>query len=127
MIHFENERGGISLTENVVARVVTETARSFGGRILFSNQRGKLLKVGNTGKEHLSFIQVEETEDGKVDIRFYVVIRFGTSIHSLEKELGPAIRENVRKVTGLEVNALAMTITGVKSKKIGRRQLEIEL
>lgn len=127
MIGFENELGEIVLTENVVARVVTETARSFGGRILFSSQKGKLLKVGNTGREHLNFIEVEETEDGKVDIRFYVIIRFGTSISSITEELGPAIRENVPKVAGVEVGSLIMTITGVKSKKIGKRSLEIEL
>lgn len=127
MIHYDNGKGEIVLGKNVAARIVTETARSLGGRVLFSSQKGKLLKVGNSGREHLNFIEVEENEKGELDIRFYVVIRFGTSIRSLAHELGPAIRENVRKITGKEVGSLNMTITGVKSKKIGRRHLEIQL
>lgn len=127
MIRVEGERGEISLSKSVVARVVTETVHSMGGRVLFSNQKGKLLKVGNSGREKLGFIEVEEAEEGWVDIRFYVVIRFGTSIRALRSELGPAIRENVQAVTGLRVNTLTMNITGVKSRNIGKRELEIRM
>lgn len=129
MIRIQNTFGEVSIAETAIARVVAETARDpeFRGKFFFASPTGKIVKIGGTGREALSFIDVDEGEDGKVNIHIYAVIKFGTSIKAVTEELGRRIRINVPMVTGCEVDHLLLSVTGMKSKKIARRELEISL
>ena len=56
----------------------------------------------------------------------YVIMNFGKSISTAAQEFGRAVREQIRSITGVPVGDLTMIVTGVRSKKIARRDLEIK-
>ena len=126
MIQYKTEKGTVDFDSAVFGMIAMETALSMEEIYAVTNARGKVIRPRSPGKENYSFIEVETTEQEKqIDLRIYVILNFGKSIRAVAVEFGKAIREKVEKITGFPVRNLTMVVTGVKSKKIARRELEI--
>ena len=75
-------------------------------------------------KSAADYIDVNLAKTG-LDIRIYIAIRFGTSISMVTENLIEDIKYNIEKITSLEANSIAIVVTGMISKHMTRRNIEI--
>ncbi len=127
MIQYKNETGTVLFDPQVFAMIAMDTAVQKEEIYAVTNSRGKVIRQKETGKESLNFIEVLPSEESySVDLRIYVVLNFGKSISATADEFGRLLRERIRMITGVSVGDLTMVVTGVRSRKIARRDLEIQ-
>ena len=79
----------------------------------------KLGVVDDTSSMEINF------ENNGLEIRFFILIRFGTSINHVTELLIDRIKKNSEEITGLEVNSIAVVVTGIVSKQTVRRNIEV--
>ncbi len=126
MMQFQTEKGIVTFDSSIFGMIAMETALAREEIFAVTNARGKVMRPRGTGRESFGFIEVEPTEQAdEIDLRICVILNFGKSISTVAGEFGKAVRENIRAVTGISVRNLTMMVTGVKSRKIARRELEI--
>lgn len=126
MIRFENENGLVGLGRPVFARITAEQVMRFADRMVLTTPKGKPIKVGLTGKESLKYIEVTECEsEDAVDLKLYIMVKFGISIKAVTKELAEAVRAETLRVAGVSVREITVFVTAVKSKRIAKREMEV--
>lgn len=122
----ETKDGSISIDKGVVGKIITNAVEQFNGKVLISNHKGKVpgfgAKIGVT--DDISFMDITIGKNG-LEIRFFIVIRFGTSINRVTEELITNIKKNAEETTGLEVSSVAVVVAGMVSKQTVRRNIEI--
>lgn len=126
MLTVETDLGKITVPKAVVGKIIAQTVEQFDGKVIISNNKGKVpgfvSKIG--GVDDSSSMEISLTEQG-LDIRVFIVLRFGTSITSVTNKLVNQIHENIEEMTGVKPNSVAVVITGVISKKIAPRHIEV--
>lgn len=126
MIRIETEGGKIGLGKPVFARIAAEQAVKFSDRILLTDPKGKPVKIGVSGRESLKYIEVSEIKSNNtINLKLHIMIKFGTSIENLSRELSNAIRQEALKMTGVKIPNIIIHITAVKSKRMAKRNLEV--
>ncbi len=122
----ETDLGKITVPKAAVGKIIAHTVEQFEGKVIISNNKGKVpgfvSKIG--GMDDSSSMEIALTEQG-LDIRVFVVLRFGTSITSVTGRLVDKIHENIKEMTGVEPNSVVVVVTGVISKKIAPRHIEV--
>ena len=123
---YETKEGTITIYKSVIGKIILEATGQFGGKVLLSNYKGKtsgfVTKIG--GVDDSNFMEISIGEDG-LDLRFYIVIRFGTSINRVTEMLIARIKKNTDEITGLKVNSIVVVVTGIVSKQMVRRYIEV--
>jgi uncharacterized alkaline shock family protein YloU len=127
LYRLETMDGIISIDKTVVGKIIAEAVGEFKGKVLISNHKGKALsglaaKIGVT--DDVSSMEINLGKNG-LDIRFYILIRFGTSINHVTERLIETIKKNTEEITGLDVNSIAVVVTGMVSKQTVRRNIEV--
>lgn len=126
MITVESDLGTISFSKGIIGRIIAEAVDSFNGKVIISNHRGKVpglvSKIG--GMDESSTMDIALTEKG-LDIRIFIVLRFGTSITQVTNYLVDEIHNKIRDMTGMEPNSVAVVVTGMISKNIAPRHIEV--
>lgn len=126
MIIVETEFGTITITKSVIGKIITDVIDEFEGKVIISNHKGKVpglvSKIG--GMDEISNMEINLTEQG-LDIRIFVVLRFGTSITRVTNQLVDEIHRRVREMTAMEPNSVAVVVTGMISKHIAPRHIEV--
>ena len=126
MITVETEFGTITITKSVIGKIITDVIDEFEGKVIISNHKGKVpglvSKIG--GMDEISNMEINLTEQG-LDIRIFVVLRFGTSITRVTSQLVDEIHRRVREMTAMEPNSVAVVVTGMISKHIAPRHIEV--
>jgi len=127
LYRLETTEGSISIDRTVVGKIVAEAVAQFNGKVLISNHKGKgvssfAAKIGVM--DDTSFMEIISGRNG-LDIRFFILIRFGTSINRVTEQLIETIKKNTEEITGLEVNSIAVVVTGMISKQTVRRNIEV--
>lgn len=127
MIKYENHRGTVDFDQQVFGLIAMDTALRMEEIHAVTNARGKIMRMKDGGRESLNFIEVQETGvENCIDLRMYIVIYFGKSISESVNKLGEALRRRIGEITGMTVRDIYVNVTGVKSRKIARRELEIK-
>lgn len=127
LYRLETINGVISIDKTVAGKIIAEAVAQFGGKVLLSNHKGKPMsgfaaKLGMT--DDISSMEIISGKNG-LDLRFYILIRFGTSINRVTEQLIETIKTNTEKITCLEVNSIAVVVTGMVSKQTVRRNIEV--
>ena len=128
IIHKETtEYGTISITENALRRLVDSVIEEHKGRVYLTNSKGKRMnKVYKSVRgDQSSDVQVY-VQDGKVSICVYLIIKFGMSISETTERLIEELRQSYNHVTGKNPWKIKVVITGVMSKKLAKRNIEVE-
>ena len=124
MITVETEFGTITITKSVIGKIITDVIDEFEGKVIISNHKGKVpglvSKIG--GMDEISNMEINLTEQG-LDIRIFVVLRFGTT--RVTNQLVDEIHRRVREMTAMEPNSVAVVVTGMISKHIAPRHIEV--
>lgn len=127
LYRLETMDGTISIDKAVVGRIIAEAIGQFNGKVLISTHKGKAMssfaaKIGVM--DDISSMEINIGKNG-LDIRFYILIRFGTSINRVTEQLIETIKKNTEEFTGFEVNSIAVVVTGMISKHTVRRNIEV--
>ncbi len=126
LYRLETINGAISVDKAVIGRIIADAVGQFKGKVLISNHKGKVVSgfAAKLGVEDINYMEIS-LENDSLDIRFFILIRFGTSINKVTEQLIGTIKKNIEEITGLEVNSLAVVVTGMVSKHTARRNIEI--
>lgn len=126
MITVDTELGTITVAKSVIKDIILEVIDSFEGKVLLSNSKGKLPKfayrIGTL--EDSDHMEVELTEDG-LEIRVFVVLRFGTSIKYTTNKIIGDLHSLIKERTGMRIANASVVVTGMLSKKIAPRHIEV--
>lgn len=119
--------GSIQITKNAIAKLVVDAVDEFEGRVLLSTHKGKIVPfVQKRGTmDSNPHMEITFDEEG-IDIRIYVVIRFGTSITRVTNRLIERIHGSILRVTGTAPDSVAVVVAGTISKNIKRRNIEVK-
>ena len=124
----ETRAGSVSITKNVIGKIVIESVKKFKGKVMISNHRGKATDMAPK-KEGAGAINTMDINMGAkgLDLRIYVVINFGTSIGAVTDRLIEDIHTRTKELTGIEPNSIAIIVTGLISKdQMTRRNIEVK-
>jgi uncharacterized alkaline shock family protein YloU len=121
----KNDRGTILVTKKVIARIVSDAVEQFDGKVFITNEKGKLFGAFSRlgGLDEAMNMEISFTDKG-VDIRLFIVVRFGTSIGMVTTQLMDDIQRQVERVTGMEPNSLTVVLAGTISRTIAMKYLE---
>lgn len=123
----ETPEGNISIEKAVIGKIITEIIDQFDGKVRLSNHKGKgrgfVAKIG--GIDDTNYIEIEMGLHG-LEIKIYVVIRFGTSIKMITKNLIEEIKKNIEDYLDMKVNSISIIVAGIASKQVARRNIEIK-
>lgn len=119
MLEHKTDLGDIRFSRSVIERIVEDAADACDGKVQLLNYKGKYIGVIPG-----SSIEFKETEDGAL-ITAYIVVSFGASIRKYAGMMHQYIIDNVEKVMGEKPAAVKIIITGVQSREIARRHIEI--
>ena len=124
----ETKEGSISFSKNIIGRIVIESVRQFSGRVMVSNHKAKVYAQDQKrgGLDAIGNMDITMGAKG-LDLRVYVVIRFGMSIGAVTDRLIEDIYTSTKELTGLEPNSVAIVVTGMLSKRqMARRNIEVK-
>ena len=121
--HEENKNGRIRIGRNVIESVCARVIDDYEGRILVSDPRGRLKHTGTSLAEDEKGFARARIRGGKIDIKLYLIVQFGTSLQDSAKALAIRIREEFPVQTGLEVGLVTMVFVGTLSEKLSKRNI----
>ena len=126
----ETELGTISVSNLLFAQIIADSFKLEGcrGKIWPATKKGK--QIGSDMKFNLSefanAVEIEESlDDGRIDLEFYVIVKFGTSISSLCESIADVIAASIEQKHGSKPRQIKIRVTGVKSKQIAKRNVEV--
>ena len=125
---FDTEYGEISISKTVITKIIVEAVDRFEGKVLISNPRGKVMtglfsKIGYF--DDISNIEINMGPKG-LDVRIFIVIKFGTSIAMVTNKLIDEIQENIKAFTSVAPNSVAVVVAGTLSQQLARRYIEVK-
>lgn len=127
LYRLDTMNGAISIDKSVVGKIIADAVGQFKGKVLISNHKGKVVS-GFAAKlgvmDDINYMEIS-LENDRLDIRFFILIRFGTSINKVTDQLIGTIKKNTEEITGLEVNSIAVVVTGMVSKHTARRNIVV--
>lgn len=115
MFDIETKMGKIHFSQNIMNRIVVKAIEECHGKVLLQNYKGGI-NAGN-----VEFIRYDEGYELKV----YIVIKFGTSIRNMTSQIIDSIYENTEKILGEKPQKVTVMVTGVISRNIARRNIEV--
>ncbi len=133
MLELKTKLGDIHFSRNVIRRIVIDAVNECDGKVNVFHYGGKYSNVV-PGIASLMNINIYDADPGSIEIldkstgmeiTVYVVIKFGTSIKKTSKSIIDYIYENVEMLMGEKPAKVRVRITGVESKDISRRRIEI--
>ena len=99
-------------------------AEAAGGGLLgepLRHIRQGLFQCGGINAAAVEFIQDEES----YDLKIYIVMKFGASIKKTTSEIIDSVYENAEKILSKAPRSVTVIVTGVLSKNIAKRHIEV--
>lgn len=131
MFKLENKLGDIVFSETIINRIVTEAVESCEGKAEILNYKGKyknmvpgIASKMNLYDEESGGIQLTKDEDG-LQIKVYIIIHLGASIKETTEKIIDYIYEYVEKMLNERPKAVTVTVTGILSKNMVKRHIEV--
>lgn len=131
MFKLENKLGDIVFSETIINRIVTEAVESCEGKAEILNYKGKyknmvpgIASKMNLYDEESGGIQLIKDEDG-LQIKVYIIIHLGASIKETTEKIISYIYEYVEKMLNERPKSVTVTVTGILSKNMVKRHIEV--
>lgn len=131
MFDIETKIGNIHFSSNIINKIAEKAVEDCGGKVMLHNYKGALMDVMpgwaskmNLYDESAASVEVLEIVDGYI-MTIYVVIKFGTSIKEVTSQILDSIYENSEKILGQKPKHVKVVVTGVVSKNIAKRHIEV--
>jgi uncharacterized alkaline shock family protein YloU len=128
LYRFNTEYGEVSITKAVITKIIIEAVDRFEGKVFISNPRGRVVtglfsKIGYFDES--SNIEINMGSRG-LDVRIFIVVRFGTSIAKVTNQLIDEIQNTIKSFTTVEPNSVAVVVAGTLSQQLTRRYIEVK-
>ena len=118
--------GKIIINPSVVSREVRAAATPVKEKMFFATEKGKLIaappKINSTD---LASNMIFEETDEKINLTFYIIMSFGSSIKNVTETIFDGIEQSFRTLFPTKGGTITIKIVGVKSKKIAPRDIEV--
>lgn len=131
MFDIETKLGDIHFSSNIVNKIVEKAVEGCGGKVMLHNYKGALKDVMpvmaskmNLYDDSAASVEVTKLGEGYA-MKIYVVLKFGTSIKTATSEIIDSIYENAEIILGRKPERVTVVVTGVVSKNIAKRHIEI--
>lgn len=125
-IRKEKDKGDILISENAIAQLVIDQIQTMRGRVLPATSKGKRISPVKKvfGNEQEDSVQIK-VKGNDLSIRVYVIVRIGVSISKTLDMLIEKIKQSVEESTGVAPSSVSVVVSGVLSKNIARRNMEV--
>lgn len=129
----ETELGTISISKIVAAQVLVDAIKQSGCAFKVWPATKKGRQIGTDTKYNISDIsshitaEMDENNNALV-INFYIILKYGCSIKEMTKRLSEFMANEFKKLCSDETikkYIVRVTVTGVKSKQIAKRNIEV--
>ena len=127
----ETKLGNIHFSHSIINKIVIEAVEQCDGKAQIYNYKGKVMNVVpdlaskmNLYDEAAGSIEVTSTEES-IEIKVYIVLQFGASIRKTTASIIKYIYEYVEKIMGKRPEKVTVVVTGILSKNIARRHIEV--
>ena len=121
--HEQNKNGRIRIGRGVIESVCARVIDEFQGRVLASNSKGRLKQSTKSSAEDETGFARARIRDNKLDIKLFLIVKFGTSMREAAKTLSKRIREEFSLQTGIEAGMITMVFVGTLSEKLSKRNV----
>jgi uncharacterized alkaline shock family protein YloU len=121
------EIGNININNYAIEKIVIGNILKKKNIITPTNKRGKVIAVKGIRikpSDYVSAVEIIEYED-KLFIKMYFVIEFGASINKETNKIFDMIEKDFEAIGIQKPTQITAKITGVKSKQIAKRELEV--
>lgn len=119
--------GTVTVNNNVIAKVILKAAEKADGKFFLSSEKGRILGVASrVGVGDISGNFEIEEKDDTYFVRFFGVIRFGSSIKSVTEVVLDSVQKEMRELFPKQKGEITLRIVGVKSKQIAERDIEVK-
>ncbi len=110
----ENERGRVSVSSTVIAKLAGFTATSCYGVVGMAAKSGKdgvakLLKIENIDKG----IKVR-IEENVINISLHIIVGYGVNLRTIGETIQSSVKYHVEEAIGMEVGDVTVVIEGVR-------------
>ena len=129
-LYKKTDLGIIKISNVLFAQIIINSfkQKECVGKVWPATSKGKL--IGSEQKFNVSdvasHILVKHSSDGMdLEIEFSIIIQFGNSISTITTVIADYIADSICNKLGKKPNRIKIHITGIKSKQIARRDLEV--
>jgi uncharacterized alkaline shock family protein YloU len=122
----KTERGRIQYGGNIIGNVARHVIAGTGGRAVPSDAKGKHIKGDGASGAADDMIADAEFTGGALNVKIYILVRFGSSISKVCDDIDRDFREVIPGITGAEVGDLTIIVKGLLSKNISKRNIEVK-
>ena len=131
MFDIETKLGDIHFSSNIINKIVEKAIESCDGKVMLHNYKGALKDVMpvmaskiNLFDDNAASIEMINL-DGEYAMKIFVVIKFGASIKAVTSKIIDSIYENTETILGKKPQNITVIVTGVASKNIAKRHIEV--
>ena len=131
MLKQETRLGEVIFSQEIIKQIVLKAAERCEGKVGVFYFKGKYASVVpglaskmNLYHEESGAIQVTETEEG-TELKVFIVVKFGTSISEVTEKMLDYIYEDMEKIFSEKPKKVTITVTGIVSKNIAKRHIEV--
>lgn len=128
-VHKDTDLGRIMISDRVFAVLIARTAsqEDFSGRIWLSTRKGRLVtgEMPGTGGDWTSGVEAVLNKKGRIELSCCVIVRFGVSIRETITAFSDALAGQIRSETGRAPALIRTQLTGVLSKNVSWRSMEV--
>jgi uncharacterized alkaline shock family protein YloU len=110
----KNERGTISISNTVIAKLAGYTATQCYGVVGMCSKTGKDGIAGLLKKENMDKGIKVKTENNVIEIALYIIVEYGLNIGSIGETIRSSVKYNVEKFTGMEVASVQVNVESVR-------------
>ncbi|MBQ9736935.1 MAG: Asp23/Gls24 family envelope stress response protein [Clostridia bacterium] len=110
----KNERGIVSISNTVIAKLAGYTATQCYGVVGMCAKTSKDGIAGLLKKENMDKGIKVKTENNSIEIALYIVVEYGINIGSVGETIRSNVKYNVEKLTGMEVKSVQVNIESVR-------------
>ena len=126
----KNSYGTVTVSDKVIVRGIVSAIDGSGcaGDIWLATRRGKLLIEASllSNAEMANSVSARFDGNGKISLSFCVITRFGAPIKATAELVANELAEIIKERIGAYPSSVKITVTGVRSARIARRNMELE-
>lgn len=121
----KTEYGNIQVETYAIGSMIIKIVDDFHGKIHLTNKKGRRVAWMNriTDAAEIDNMHISFDDGGNLEIRIYVMIRFGLSISQMTSDLLDRIDESCEKELGYKPVQTTVVVTGLLSRNVARRNI----
>lgn len=107
----EQENGTINISEDVIAALAASAVGEVDGI-----KNPSVIEEAKLKKNLTKYIRAESGDDG-INIDINIVVKYGYQIKNVSAEVQDRVRAMVESITGIKVNCVNVSVTGIAFDK----------